>query len=438
MYESITTPEVLQKFKEYVITSCVKKLEPIVLVQGRGASVKDLEGREYIDCWSGIAVNNVGHCHPRVVEAAKSQLDELIHCCNYVYPTVPAALLAENLSKVMPRKELKKTFFANSGAEAVECALKIARKYTKKHEFIALQYSFHGRTIGTLSVTGQAGRRRADMGPYLSGVAFTHAPYCYRCALGQEYPECGLLCAKMVEDAVNYSTSRDVAAFIAEPILGEGGIITPPPMYFAEVKKILDRYSILFIVDEVQTGFGRTGRTFGIEHYNVAPDIVCTAKAIAGGLPLGACTTTAPIGDSFEPGDHLSTFGGNPVACAAALAVLEILREEALPDKAEETGQYLQARLRELQKSYPLIGDVRGKGFMIGVELVKNWETKEPAKEEADKIRDNMRNEGVLIGVGGPHGNVLRFQPPLVIENLQIEKVLEAFEKSLKALQNNG
>jgi 4-aminobutyrate aminotransferase/(S)-3-amino-2-methylpropionate transaminase len=431
----LTTQEVTDRFRKYVITSCVKKLEPIVLVRGRGAVVTDLDGKDYIDCWSGIAVSNVGHCHPKVVDAAKKQLDEIIHCCSYVYHTVPAALLAERLYQILPGSEPKKTFFANSGAEAIECAMKIARKFTKRHEFIALQYSFHGRTIGTLSVTGQAGRRRGDMGPYLGGVSFAPAPYCYRCSLGQEYPGCNLQCAKVIEDVVEYSTSRDVAAFIAEPLLGEGGIITPPTEYFIEVKKVLDRYEIPFIDDEVQTGFGRTGRMFGIEHYGVDPDVICMAKAIAGGLPLGACTARGAIGDAFEPGDHLSTFGGNPVSCAASLATIQVIEEEKLVDRAEEAGAFAVRRLKELQDGCPLIGEVRGKGLMIGVELVKDPRSKEPAKEEAESLREMLRMRGVLIGIGGPKGNVLRLQPPLVVTDGQMEQVLQAIEDSLKVIQ---
>ena len=378
----------------------------------------------------------MGHCHPKVVDAAKRQLDEIIHCCTYVYHTIPAALLAKKLDQILPGAGPKKTFFANSGAEAIECAMKIARKFTKRHEFIALTHSFHGRTIGTLSVTGQAGRRRGDMGPYLSGVSFSPAPYCYRCSLGQEYPGCNLRCAKVIEDVIEYSTSRDVAAFIAEPLLGEGGIITPPAEYFVEAKRVLDRYKIPFVDDEVQTGFGRTGRMFGIEHYGVEPDVICMAKAIAGGLPLGACTAREAIGDAFEPGDHLSTFGGNPVSCATSLATIQVIEEENLIKKAEEAGARATKRLKELQEEYPLIGEVRGKGLMIGVELVKDLRSKEPAREEAERLREMLRMRGVLIGIGGPKGNVLRLQPPLVATDGQMDQVLQAIEGSLKVVQS--
>lgn len=432
MPRDFTTREIVEKYRRNVIVSCVKKLEPIVLVEGKGVVVKDLDGKEYIDCWSGIAVSNVGHCHPKVVEAAKKQLDRMIHACNYVYHTVPPALLAEKLAEIAPHKGLEKTFFANSGAEAVECALKLARKFTKKHEFIALYCSFHGRTLGTLSVTGQAGRRRYDMGPYLSGVSFAPAPYCYRCSLGQTYPKCNLQCARMIEDIISYSTSASVAAFITEPLLGEGGIIVPPDPYFREVKKILDKSGALFIDDEVQTGFGRTGRMFGIEHYGVEPDILCMAKGIAGGLPLGACLARTKIGDAFEPGDHLSTFGGNPVSCAAALANIDAIVEERLPERAARMGSRLVRGLEGVQKEHMMVGEVRGKGLMIGAELVKDKRTREPARDETEKVRDGMRELGVLVGSGGPKANVIRFQPPLVVTEEQVDKIVEVFEKALR------
>jgi 4-aminobutyrate aminotransferase len=429
-----STTDIVEKYKKYIMTSCVKKLEPIVLVEGRGAIVKDIEGKEYIDCWSGISVVNAGHCNPQVVKAATKQAEQLIHVCSYVYHAVPPAELAAKLAKIVPGK-LQRTFFGNSGAEAVECALKIARKFTKKHELIALMCSFHGRTLGTLSVTGQASRRHYSMGPYLSGVSFVPPPYCYRCFLGQTYPNCGFQCVKMIEDTITYSTSNCVAAFIAEPVLGEGGIIVPPKDYFKEVEKVLDKHGILFIDDEVQTGFARTGKMFGIEHYGVDPDIVTMAKGIADGFPLGACTARDDIGNAFEPGDHLSTFGGNPVSCAAALANIGFMQKERLSQQAEEKGRYLMKRLNELKEEYSLIGETRGKGLLIGVELVKDQKKKTPAAEEAVAIRDMCREKGILLGHGGIKGNVLRIQPPLVIDKQQINKIAQALDESFKAVK---
>jgi 4-aminobutyrate aminotransferase/(S)-3-amino-2-methylpropionate transaminase len=422
--------DVMEAYNRYVITSCVSKVEPVVVSSGLGATIIDSNGKEYVDCFSGISVVNVGHCNPKVVEAAKKQLDRLIHACAYVYYLEPVARLSEKLAQIVPG-ELEKTFFSNSGAEAIECGLKLARKFTRKHEIIALMRSFHGRTFGTLSVTGQSGRRSYSMGPYLGSVAFAPTPYCYRCPLGLEYPECGVQCAKMIEEVIRYSTSNNVAAFIAEPLLGEGGIIVPPVEYFREVDKILERYGILFVADEVQTGFARTGRLFAIEHYDVTPDIICFAKAIAAGLPLGACTTRREIADTFEPGDHLSTFGGNPVSCAAALANIEYIQDEDLASRASKHGEYVMQRLDELKDKHELIGQVRGKGLMIGMELVKDRETKDAAASETVKIRELCRQKGVLVGHGGTLGNVLRIQPPLIISQSQLDTAIEAIDQSL-------
>jgi 4-aminobutyrate aminotransferase len=426
--------EIIEKVHRFMITSVVRKIEPVVISDASGAIIKDVEGKEYIDCFAGISVVNLGHCHPEVIEAAFSQAKKLVHACTYVYYIPVVAELAERLAQLAPIAPPgpPKTFFGNSGAEANECALKLARKFTKKYEFIALMCSFHGRTLGTLSVTGQSGRKKYDMGPYLPGVSFAFPPYCYRCPFGRAYPGCDLLCARSIRDVIEYSTSKGVAAFIAEPVLGEGGIIPPPPEYFKIVKEILDEYGILLIIDEVQTGFGRTGKLFAIEHYSVKPDIMTMAKGIADGFPISACTTREDIGKAFEPGDHLSTFGGNPVSAAAALANINVMLREKIPEKAAEKGEYFMKRLNELKEKYKIIGDVRGKGLMIGIELVKDQVKKTPAVDETRKVRDLCRERGLLIGSGGVKGNVLRIQPPLVITMEQIDKALNILESAIK------
>jgi len=425
--------EIAEKANKYLITSMVSRIEPVVVSEASGAIIKDVNGKEYIDCFSGISVVNAGHCQPEITDAAINQAKKLVHACSYVY-YVPATIeLAEKLAEISP-SGLQKTFFGNSGAEAVECAIKLARKYTKKYELIALMCSFHGRTLGTLSVTGQSGRRKYDMGPYLSGISFAYPPYCYRCPFEKEYPNCDLLCARTVRDVVEYCTSKGIAAFIAEPVMGEGGIIPPPLEYFKVVKEILDEYSILFIDDEVQSGFGRTGRFFAIEHYGVKPDIMTLAKAIANGFPISACVARPDIGDAFEPGDHLSTFGGNPVSAAAAVATINVMLREKLPEQAAEKGEYIMKRLNEMKDQYPIIGDVRGKGLMIGVELVKDRKKKTPAAEETRQIKDIARQKGLLIGSGGVKGCVLRLQPPLIIGKEQIDHALDILETTLKEL----
>ncbi|MGA9186284.1 MAG: aspartate aminotransferase family protein [Candidatus Acidiferrales bacterium] len=413
----------VEKYRDYVITSFVKSLQPIVVERALGAVVTGADGREYVDCFAGISVVNAGHNHPAVVAAARAQMEKLVHCCSSVYYSRPTADLAEKMAQITPGR-LKKSFFANSGAEAIEGALKLARLYTGKHEIIALQGSFHGRTWGALSVTGNSGRKKRG-GPYAPGIAFAPAPYPYRsrAATGEE-------CARSLEEIIRFATAGDVAAFLAEPVMGEGGIIVPPPDYFLEIKKVLDRHKILFVADEVRSGFGRTGAMFAIEHFGVEPDILVTAKGIADGFPLGAFTTRDEIAAAFQPGDHLSTFGGNPVCCAAALANIDVLEQEELPAKARETGKYAVERLRAMQERYPLIGDVRGLGLMIGVELVTDAKLT-PAAAQAEAMREGCLKRGVLIGVGGVYGNVVRFQPPLVISKTQIDTALRAFEESL-------
>ena len=418
----------IQKYKDYVMTGFMKSVVPIVVDHAEGATITDENGREYLDCFAGISVVNAGHCNPEVIAAAKAQIDKLVHCASYIYHAKPVADLAEKIAHISPRG-LTKTFFGNGGAEAIEGALKLARLYTGKHEFISLHASFHGRSWGTLSITGNYGRKKRG-GPYAPGIAFAPAPYVYRSQWRNDPEECGRQCARAIDDVVRYATSNDVAAFIAEPVMGEGGIIVPPPNYFQEVKKVLDKYGILFIADEVQSGFARTGKMFAIEHYGVDPDILVTAKGIADGFPLSAFTTRPEIADSFKPGDHLSTFGGNPVSCAASLANIEFMEREDLASRATETGNYAMAKLRELRKQNPLIGEVRGLGLMIGVELVKD-EKLTPAASEAEAIRESLLKQGVLVGLGGVFGNVIRFQPPLIISRQQIDQAITAFATAL-------
>ncbi len=421
--------DTVQKYRDYLITGFVKSVAPLVIEKASGAVVTDVNGREYLDCFAGISVVNAGHCNPKVIAAAKAQIDKLVHGASYLYHVQPVADLAEKMAQIGP-PSLTKTFFGNGGAEAIEGALKLARLYTGKHEFIALQTSFHGRTFGTLSVSGNMARKKRG-GPYAAGVAFAPVPYAYRSQWPNDPEECGRQCAREIENVIRFATSGDVAAFIAEPVLGEGGIIVPPPNYFDEVKKVLDRYGILFIADEVQSGFARTGKMFAIEHFGVVPDILVTAKGIADGFPLSAFTTRPEIAAAFQPGDHLSTFGGNPVCCAAALANIEFMLNEDLPAHATETGAYMAAKLRELQQRYSLIGEVRGLGLMIGVELV-NDTSLAPASAEAEAIRDAMLRQGVLVGVGGAYGNVVRFQPPLIISPAQVDRAVSAFAEALE------
>jgi len=416
-------------YDKYLITSMVPGFAPVEVERASGTRYYDVDGREYLDCFSGIAVTNAGSGHPKVTAAAKQQIDKLVHCCTYVYYNPRAGELAKRMAEITPGR-LQKSFFGNSGAEAIEGAMRLSKHYTGKSEFVALTQSFHGRTNATLSITGNSGRKISG-GPYLSGIAFAPAPHFYRCPFkSKTEEECGERAASYLADVIKYQTAGDVAAFIAEPILGEGGIITPPANYFKLVKQILDAHKILFICDEVQTGFGRSGKLFAIEHYGVEPDIMTTAKGIADGFPLGAFTATPEIGDAFTVGSHLSTFGGNPVSCAAALANIDVMFDEKLPENAKTRGAQLMAGLEKIRANNKLIGDVRGKGLMIGIELVKDAD-KTPAAAEAAEVRRRCREAGILVGVGGSLGNVVRLQPPLVISEEECARVLETIETAL-------
>ncbi len=422
---------VKDKYREYVMTGFVKRVEPVIADHGEGALLYDADGTEYIDCFAGISVTNAGHGNRKVIEAAVAQANKLVHACTYVYHVEAAADLAEMLAEITPGR-LQKTFFCNSGAEAIEGALRLAKRFSGRREFVAIESSFHGRTYATLSLTGNSGRKKGG-GPYMPGVAFAPTPYCYRCPLNLEVETCEMACARRAAETARLHLSGDVCAFVAEPVMGEGGIIAPPDDYFRVIKEWLDAEGILFICDEVQSGFGRTGKMFAIEHYGVEPDIMCMAKGIANGWPLGAFTAPAEIADAFQVGDHLSTFGGNPVSCAAGIANIEFHKAEKLADGAQRKGAALMGRLRELQQSQPLIGDVRGRGLMVGVELVTDQKTKAYGTEAAAFVRQYCLENNVLIGVGGNFGNVLRVQPPLVIDDAQLDVVFQTIVKGLEA-----
>jgi 4-aminobutyrate aminotransferase len=410
-------------YDQYMITTMVAGFEPIEVERAQGTTITGSDGKTYLDCFSGISVVNAGHNHPKVIAAAKEQMDKLVHCCTYVYYSPTAGRLAKRLAEITPGK-LQKTFFSNSGAEAIEGAMRLAKQFTGKKELIALTQSFHGRTAGTLSITGNFGRKKGS-GPYLSGVAFAPAPHFYRCPFKTSTPDdCAAACAEAIEEAIRSQTSGDVAAFIAESVLGEGGIIVPPDNYFKYARAVCDKHGILFICDEVQSGFGRCGKMFAIEHYGVEPDIMATAKGIADGFPLGAFTARADVGGAFKPGDHLSTFGGNPVSCAAALANIDVMLDEKLPENSAARGAQILKRLQKFAESAPLIGDVRGKGLMIGVELVKDKQ-KTPAVAETKEVRRLCREAGVLVGAGGTFANVIRLQPPLTLSAAEADRICD-------------
>ncbi|HWQ61391.1 MAG TPA: aspartate aminotransferase family protein [Negativicutes bacterium] len=420
--------EILRKKRDYLIP-CVYHFyaSPMQLVRGEMQYLYDHSGKRYLDCFAGVSVVNCGHCHPDIVRAVCDQAATLQHTSS-IYLTQPVVDLAERLAAITPGR-LRKTFFCASGTEANEGAALLASLATGRSEFISLRHALHGRTKLTMSLTGLA-MWRTDPSP-VGGVSFAPSPYCFRCPLGSRRDGCNLACADAIETIIKTTTSGQVAALFAEPIQGNGGIITPPPGYFRRVREILDRYGILLVIDEVQTGFGRTGRMFAIEHYGVEPDIMTMAKALANGAPVGAFITGDELAARFTR-PSASTLGGNPVTCAAALATLDVIAGEALVARAAALGERLKAGLEDLQKRHPLIGDVRGLGLMLGAELVHP--DMSPATAETDKVLEGMKDRGFLVGKNGLHRNVLAFQPPLVVSREDIDGLLTALDDVLGSL----
>jgi 4-aminobutyrate aminotransferase/4-aminobutyrate aminotransferase/(S)-3-amino-2-methylpropionate transaminase len=403
--------------------------DPPQITRGRLQYLFDHEGREYLDFFAGVAVMSLGHSHPEVAHAAHQAIDTLQHTTT-IYLTEPIVRLAETLARLTPG-DLTQSFFTTSGSEANESAALLAATATGRSEFLALGNSLHGRTKLAMSLTGLS-FWRADRLP-VGGVHFAPAPNCYRCPLRLRYPSCELACARAVEDVIRCATSGAPAALIAEPIQGNGGIVVPPPGYFEIVREILDRYGALLIVDEVQTGFSRTGRAFGIEHHGVTPDVLTVAKALGNGFPIGAMITRPQIARR-SPRPGASTGGGSPFTATVALAVLELHERERLAERARDLGDYMKAGLLELAARFALVGDVRGLGLMLGAELSR--EDGAPAVEETDRVLEGMKERGVLIGKTGADRNVLTFLPPLVIERSDIDRVLAALAECLDGLRS--
>lgn len=420
------------KYKKFVNTAFLAAVEPVVIEKAEGVNYFDEDGTKYLDCFAGIAVVNSGHGNEMINNAAKEQIDKLVHCCSYVYHVKPVGDLAEKLAAITPG-ELKKSFFGSSGAEAIEGALRLAKRFNNKNEMLALANSFHGRTYATLSLTGNCGRKKGG-GPYMPGVSFVPAPNCFRCPFKiYDSQKCDMACADYIDEVIRCHTSANVSLFIAEPVMGEGGIIVPPDNYFKRVKEVLESHDILFMADEVQTGFGRTGKMFAIDHYGVEPDIMVMAKGIANGFPLSAFIARDEIADSFQPGDHLSTFGGNPVSCAASLANISYIEQNNIADQSAEKGEFLKDALAAISPKGVCIGEIRGKGLMVGVELVEDLKTKAPAAAKAGQVRTAMREKGILIGVGGGFANVLRVQPPLSISKDELTQVVDTLKTILES-----
>ena len=418
--------EILAKHKEYLF-SCVANYyeEPLVVDRAKDSLVYDVEGREYLDFFGGIVTISVGHCNDKVVAAIEEQVRKVQHTST-LYPNEPHVRLAEKLAAITPGA-LKQSFFTNSGTEANETAVLVAQLYTRAHDVIALRHGYSGRSQLAMSLTGHYTWRLTPT----TSPNIHHIPnaYCYRCPFGLTYPSCDLKCARDLEGAIQTATSGKLAAFIAEPIQGVGGFITPPREYFKEVAGIVRKYGGLFICDEVQTGWGRTGgKMFGIEQWDVEPDIMTFAKGMANGVPVGGTITRPEIADSVK-GLSLSTFGGNPVTSAAALATIEVIESEGLVANAADRGRQLRDGLEGLREKYPLIGDVRGMGLMQAIEMV--GPDKAPSPEAVARLFELTKRNGLLIGKGGLMGNVIRVTPALNVTKDQVDEALERLDRSL-------
>jgi 4-aminobutyrate aminotransferase-like enzyme len=423
--------EILDKQKAYLFPSVITYYsEPLVLDRGKGLLLYDVDGREYLDFFGGILTVIAGHCNDTITDALVDQARRLQHVST-LFPTEAQVDLAETLARITPGR-LQKSFFTNSGTEANETAILMARAYTGRHEVVALRHSYSGRSALAMSLTGNFAWRVG--GPGAPGILHAHNAYCYRCPFEKTYPDCNLVCARDIEEMIRTASSGALAAFIAEPIQGVGGFITPPPEYFSLVAGIVRKYGGVFISDEVQTGFGRTGgKWFGIEHWGVEPDMITAAKGMANGAPVGATVATPEIADSLK-GLTISTFGGNPVTTRTAKATIDFIESENLLDNARVVGQYLRDRLEELQEKHPIIGDVRGMGLMQGVELVRDRKTKEPAVEEMKRLMDSTKDNGLIIGKGGLYGNVIRISPALVCTRSDVDRAVTVLDRCLGRL----
>ncbi len=405
---------------------------PIYVAKAEDAWLEDVDGNRYVDFAGGIGCANAGHRQEHVVEAIRAQLDKFLHTCVQVTPYEGYIRLAERMNEVTPGKFPKKTLFVNSGAEGVENAVKIARAYSKRPAIIAFEDAFHGRTMMTLALTSKTHPYKAGFAPFPGDVYHVPFAYCYRCSYNLKYPSCDLYCARHLEDTFKrVVANEEVAAVIAEPVMGEGGFIAPPPDYFKVLIDLCHKHGVLFIADEVQSGFGRTGAMFASERYGIEPDIIVTAKSLGGGLPLAAVTGRAEIMDAPGPGGLGGTFAGNPLSCAAALAVLDLFETENLLTRANELGDRFQRRAREWQRRWPIIGDVRGLGGMQAIELVKSQEDKTPATDETKKITQYCYEHGLITIAAGSYSNVIRVLVPLVATNDQIDEGLDVLESAL-------
>lgn len=429
--QSSTVSDAVRKHKEFLFPAVANYYqEPIALSHGEGEYVWDDAGNKYLDCFGGVLTVSLGHANPRVNAAWKEQVDKIAHTST-LYANQPQSDLAEKLAEISPGR-LKKSFFSNSGTEADDTAVLAAKLATGNQEIIVLRHSYAGRSATALSSVGHKTWR--PVASQVPGIVHAAAPYCYRCPFKLEYPSCGVACADDVEDIINTTTTGNIAAFMAETILGVGGFIIPPKEYFPRVAEIARSHGGLFISDEVQAAWGRTGdKWFGIEHWGVEPDMITSAKGMGNGVPIGWTIATPEVADAF-PGLTFSTFGGNPVSCAVGLAVINVIEEDDLRTNARVVGDYLKQRMLELQEKHAVIGDVRGMGLMLGIELVKDRKTKEPNPEAVLRIFEETKRRGVLIGKGGLYGNVIRTGLMLNSTKDTVDQLVEALDGAFSLL----
>lgn len=437
-YEGPTRDEVLAMRREYLTPGLITYYrDPVLIVEGHMQYLWDDAGRQYLDGFAGIVSVSVGHCHPSIVEKVRAQVGTLQHVTTiYLHPT--AALFAKKLAEHMPRDSgLSVSYFTNSGSEATEVATLMAREYTGHSEIIGLRNCYHGGTQAAMALSAH-GTWKFPSSPTI-GVEHAMPGYCYRCPFGLTYPSCELKCARDVEEVIRYQTPGVVAAVIGEPIQGVGGVVTPPREYFSIIYEIVRGHGGLCIADEVQTGFGRTGEHFwGFENWGVVPDLVTMAKGIGNGVPLGACVTRPEIAATMTRRIHFNTFGGNPVSMTQGLATLEVIDAEGVQQNARRVGAHLKSRLLELQERHPLIGEVRGMGLMLGVELVRDRESKEPATKETGDILELCKERGLLIGKGGLFGNVLRIKPPMCLTTDDAEFLVDCLDEVIEVLSSRS
>jgi len=427
---------VLAGDEKYISPSYTRSY-PLVAKQGRGMVVRDVDGNEFLDFSAGIAVTSTGHCHPQVVEAIQKQAGELIHMSGTDFYYESMVTLAERLAKIAPMPGPHKVYYGNSGTEAVECALKLARYHTKRQNVIAFYGAFHGRTMGALSLTASKPQQKRRFAPLVPGVTHVRYPDVYRDA-GSENPDTFALgCARFIEDKLFRTTlpPEEVAAIFVEPVQGEGGYVVAPNVFLQELRRICDRHGILLVADEIQSGVGRTGKWWAVEHAGVQPDILCVAKGIASGMPLGVTITKAEIMDWVQ-GSHASTFGGNPVCVAAAMATLDVIEREDLLRNSSEVGNHMLKRMADWPAKHPLIGDVRGRGLMLGVEVVKDKRTKVYAAAERDRIVQAAFERGILFLGCGP--STIRIAPPLVVTKAEADLALEVLEESISVVEKGA